>query len=107
MTICPQGASDIKARVRDSYDTAYDRVSRATDALRGERDSHTLSTVGALLIGVGVGVGVGLLIAPATGEQTRADLAEKVSEFGDKVRPRTDKKPQNATGSYGGHEQAV
>ena len=103
----PDNFDDIKARVRDTYGTASDRVSRASDALRGEEDSHILGNVGALLIGVGVGVGVGLLIAPARGEKTRADLAEKVSEFGDKVRERTAKKPQSATGTYGEHEQAV
>jgi hypothetical protein len=87
----PDDVDDIKDRVRDTYDTASDRVSRATNALRGEEDSHMLGKVGALLIGVGVGVGVGLLIAPARGEETRADIAEKVSEFGDKVRERTGK----------------
>jgi hypothetical protein len=103
----PDNFDDIKGRVRDTYGTASNRVSRATDALRGEEDSHIVGNVGALLIGVGVGVGVALLIAPARGEETRADLAEKVSEFGDKVRQRTEKKPQNATGTYGEHEQAV
>ena len=44
-----------------------------------KKDSHILGKVGALLIGVGVGVGVGLLIAPARGEETRADITEKVS----------------------------
>jgi hypothetical protein len=97
----PDNLDDIKARVRDTYGTAYDRVSRASDVLRGEEESHILRKVSALLIGVGVGVGVGLLIAPARGEETRADVAEKVSEFGDKVRERTGKKPQSATGTYG------
>jgi gas vesicle protein len=55
--------------------------------------------VGALLIGVGIGVGIGLLIAPTTGEETRADIANKVSDFGDKVREATGKKPQVATGT--------
>jgi hypothetical protein len=90
-----------KDRVRDTYDSASHRVIRATDALQGEDDSHILGKVGALLIGVGVGVGVGLLIAPARGEATRADIAGKVSEFGDKVRERTGKKPQSATGTDG------
>jgi hypothetical protein len=90
----PDNVDDIKTRVRDTYDTAYDRVSRASDALRGEKDSHIPGKVGALLIGVGVGVGVGLLIAPARGE-------EKVSEFGDKVRERTGKKRQSPTGTHG------
>jgi hypothetical protein len=97
----PDNLDDIKARVRDTYGTAYDRVSRASDVLRGEEESHILRKVSALLIGVGVGVGVGLLIAPARGEETRADVAEKVSEFGDKVPERTGKRPLSATGTYG------
>ncbi len=103
----PDNLGDIKTKVRDTYGTASSRVSRASDALRGEKDSHILGNVGALLIGVGVGVGVGLLIAPARGEETRADIAEKVSEFGDKVRQSSGKKPQNAAGTHAEHEQAV
>jgi hypothetical protein len=97
----PDNLDDIKTRVRDTYGTASDRVSRASDVLRGEEDSHMIGKVSALLIGVGVGVGVGVLIAPARGEKTRADIAEKVSDFGDKVRERAGKKPQSATGTYG------
>ena len=103
----PDNFDDVKGRVRDTYGTASRRVSRASYALRGEEDSHILGNVGALLMGVGVGVGVGLLVAPARGEKTRAGLAEKVSELSEKVRQRTAKKPQNATGTYGEHEQAV
>jgi hypothetical protein len=44
--------------------------------------------------------GVGLLIAPASGEETRADIANKVSDFGEKVRDR-ERKPQGATGTHG------
>jgi hypothetical protein len=97
----PDNVDDIKDRVRDTYATASNRVSRATDALRGEEDSQVLGKVGALLIGVGVGVGVGLLVAPARGDETRADIAEKVSDFGDKVRERAGKKTQRATGTDG------
>jgi ElaB/YqjD/DUF883 family membrane-anchored ribosome-binding protein len=97
----PDNADDIKDRVRDTYDTASDRVSRATDALRGERDSRIFSTIGALVIGVGIGVSIGLLIAPSSGEEIRADIGDKVSEFGDKVREHTGKKPQGATGTHG------
>jgi hypothetical protein len=92
---------DIKDRVRDTYDTASHRVSRATDALRGEEDSHILGKVGALLIGVGIGVGIGVLIAPTSGEETPADITDKVSDFGGKVRQRTGKKPEDATGTHG------
>jgi YtxH-like protein len=92
---------DIKDRARQRYKTASDRLGRATDVLRGKEESRVFGKVGALLIGVGVGVGVGLLIAPASGENTRADITDKVSDFGDKVRERTGKKPEGATGTYG------
>jgi hypothetical protein len=62
---------------------------------------QVIGKVGALLIGVGIGVGIGLLIAPASGEETRADLADKVSDFNGKVRECTGKKPQVATGTHG------
>jgi hypothetical protein len=88
---------DVKDRVRDTYGTASDRVGRATRALRGEEDPHIWGTIGALLVGVGIGI----LIAPASGAETRADLTDKVSEFGDKVRERTGKKMQDATGTEG------
>ena len=97
----PGNVDDLKDRVRDTYDTASDRASRANDALRGEEDSHILGKVGALPIGVGIGVGIGVLIAPSSGEETRADITDKVSDFGDKVRQRTGKKPQDATGAHG------
>ena len=97
----PDNVDDIKDRVRDTYDTASHRVSRATDALRGEEDSQILGKVGALLIGVGIGVGIGVLIAPSSGEETRADITDKVSDLGDKVRQRTRKNPQGATGTHG------
>jgi hypothetical protein len=70
------------------------------DAARSphRRTCQMLGKVGALLIGVGIGVGVGLLIAPASGGETRADIVDKVSAFGEKVR---DRKPQASTGTHG------
>ena len=41
----PDNVDDIKRKVRDTYGTASHRVSRATDALRGEEDSHILGKV--------------------------------------------------------------
>jgi hypothetical protein len=96
----PDNLENIKGRARETYERASGRLGRATDALRGKEDSQILSNVGALLIGVGVGVGVGLLIAPASGEETRADIAKKVSDFGKKV-PNREQKPQGVTGTYG------
>jgi hypothetical protein len=97
----PDDVDDLKDKVRDTYDTTSHRVSRATKALRGEEDSQLLGKGIALLIGVGIGVGIGVLIAPASGEETLEEITDRVSEFGDKVRKRTGKKPQSATGTHG------
>ena len=97
----PDNMDDIRDKARETYETASDRLGRATHALRGDEDSQILSKAVALAIGVGIGVGIGLLIAPASGEQTRADITDKVSDFSDKVRERTEKKPQGATGTHG------
>ena len=94
----PDNIDDIKGKARETYETASDRLGRATDVLRGKEDSQMFGKVGALLLGVGIGVGVGLLIAPASGEETRADIANKVSAFGEKVH---DRKTQASTGTHG------
>jgi hypothetical protein len=93
----PDKMENIKGRARETYETASDRLGRATNFLAGREDSQILGKVGALLIGVGVGVGVGLLIAPASGEKTRTDIANKVSDLSEKVRDRG-REPQGATG---------
>ena len=97
----PDNIDDITGIARETYDTASDRLGRASNVLRGKEESRIFSKVGALLIGVGVGVGVGMLIAPASGEETRSGLTDKVSEFGDKVREQTRKAPESATGTHG------
>jgi ElaB/YqjD/DUF883 family membrane-anchored ribosome-binding protein len=92
---------DLTGRARDTYNEASRRASRATDALRGE-DHHYFGTTAALLIGVGIGVGVGLLLAPASGEETRGTLTNKVQEFGDRVRDKfNEQKREPGSASYG------
>jgi YtxH-like protein len=92
---------DLSGRARETYGEASRRAGRATDALRGE-DTHYLSTTAALLIGVGVGVGVGLLLAPASGEETRGTISNKVQEFGDRVRDKfNEQKHEAGSASYG------
>jgi YtxH-like protein len=78
---------DISDRARDTYGEASRRVSRASNVIRGE-DHRGLNTAAALLVGIGVGVGVGMLLAPASGKETRKDISNKVQEFGDRVRDR-------------------
>ena len=76
---------DVTDRAHDGFDEASARVGRAARAIRGE-DSNTMASITALLIGVGIGVGVGMLIAPASGEETRSNLAGKVQDVSDRVR---------------------
>jgi hypothetical protein len=93
-----EGIEDISDRARDTYGEASRRASRATEVIRGE-DHSGFSTAAALLIGVGVGVGVGMLLAPASGEETRSTISNKVQEFGDRVRDKFSESER--TGTYG------
>ena len=71
---------DLRSRAQDTYETAADRVSRAADVIRGE-DSNVVGTAGAALLGLGIGVGIGLLLAPASGEETRKTSPAKRATF--------------------------
>ena len=87
---------DLRSRAQDTYETATDRVSRAADVIRGNDGGNVLGAAGAALLGLGIGVGIGLLLAPASGEETRNNLAEKARTFRDRVSSRV-----GATGTYG------
>ncbi len=92
---------DFSDRAKDTYETAADRVSDFSDRIRGRRSGWDNAIW--MLVGVGVGVGVGMLLAPASGEETRRDIADKVQEVGDKVRTRfqSPNEPRPASGTYG------
>lgn len=91
-------AQDLRDKARDRYEMASDRVSRASGVIRGE-DHSVLSRAFAFVAGVGIGVGVGILLAPASGEETRSALADKVHHFGSQVRERFSSEPRTATGT--------
>lgn len=82
----------------DQVERVSDRVSdltgRARKAIYREED-HTLRNVLSFAAGVGLGIGTGLLFAPASGEESRSVLSDKVQDIGDKIRERF----SNATGS--------
>lgn len=87
---------DLRSRAQDTYETASDRFSRASDVIRGE-DHQWLGAVAAGALGLGIGVGIGLLLAPASGEQTRSQIAGKARDIRDRISSR-----EGATGTYGG-----
>lgn len=91
---------NLTGRAQDTYETASDRLGRATSAIRGE-DHSGMSATAAMLIGLGIGVGVGMLLAPASGEETRSNLAGKVHDLGDRMRDRFTNEPRPASGTYG------
>ena len=77
--------SDLRDVAQDKYETATERLDRATRAIRGE-DQSMAGNVLRFVAGVAVGVGIGLVLAPASGEETRNVIAGKVHKMGDKVR---------------------
>jgi hypothetical protein len=93
------GVGELRDRARDTYRTASSRVSRATDVIRGE--SNPVSTATAALIGLGIGVGIGFLLAPASGEETRRNIAGKAGYYSNKVKDRFSKETEPASGTYG------
>jgi hypothetical protein len=96
-----EGIDDLSDRARDTYSEASRRAGRAVEVVRGE-DHSGMNAAAALLIGVGVGVGVGMLLAPASGQETRSSISNKVQEFGDRVRDKfSSEKGEPGTGTYG------
>jgi hypothetical protein len=82
--------SDVRDRVSEGVGRAADRVSdlrdQAHDLYSGE--DHTVRNVLTFVAGVGVGVGAALLFAPASGEELRGQIGDKVQDIGDRVRER-------------------
>jgi ElaB/YqjD/DUF883 family membrane-anchored ribosome-binding protein len=91
---------DLRDVAREKYETAADRVARASRAIRGD-DSQVVGNALRFVAGVGVGIGVGLLLAPASGAETRSVIAGKVQDIGDKVRQQFSSEGASATGTRG------
>lgn len=86
----------------DVRDQASDLRDRAHDLYYGE--DNTGRNVLLFLVGVGVGVGAGMLLAPASGEETRetirTSINDKVEEFRGKAREKFGRSG-GATGTEG------
>jgi hypothetical protein len=83
-------------RAKDVYEEASGRVRKASRAITGE-DHSGLASAAALLAGFGVGVALGILFAPASGEEIRRNIADKVQEFGGRIRSRESGKSRGPT----------
>ena len=76
---------DLRDVVQQKYEDAAGRVAKASRAIRGE-DNQALGNALRIAAGIGVGIGVGLLLAPASGQETRSAIAGGVRQFGNEVR---------------------
>jgi len=74
---------DVTDQVTSKYEDAVDRLESAADALRGRR--YWPSRVGGFLLGIGVGAGLGILLAPASGSETRQAVRDKATDMKNKV----------------------
>jgi hypothetical protein len=86
--------SDMRERVRDSVEDISNRTRRA---IRPQQN-YVLRDVLAFAAGVSLGVGVGILFAPASGEETRSTLAERMQGVGTKVRDKFSSEVERAAG---------
>ena len=71
---------DVADQASRGYKAVADRVEHLYRTARGE-DDRALSGAACFLIGAGIGAGAALLFAPASGQETRDTIAEKVREF--------------------------
>ena len=92
------GINDLRDAVQDRYEVASNRFTNASRAIRGE-DSRVLGNSLRFAAGVGIGVGLGFLLAPASGEDTRDAIVDKVHDIGDRVRQRFTGDEALATGT--------
>ena len=75
---------DVTETVANKYEDAVDRLESAAAALRG-RSRWRPSRATGFLLGVGVGAGLGMLLAPASGSETRQAVRDKAADLKNKV----------------------
>lgn len=83
-------ASNVRDRVADGLGSAADTASGLRDRVQGftTEEDHTLRNILTFAAGVGVGVGAAILFAPASGEEIRSQIGDKVQDISDRVRDR-------------------
>ncbi len=84
-------AGDVRDRVNEGVDRATSRVSdlrdQAQELYEGGED-HTMRNVVTFAAGLAIGAGAAMLLAPASGEEIRGTIGDKVQDIGDRVRSR-------------------
>ncbi len=86
---------DVSETFASKYEGAVDRLESAVDALQG--NNPWPSRMGGFLIGVGVGAGLGILLAPASGSETRESVRDKAVDVKNKFRRSVTSMPVTGT----------
>jgi hypothetical protein len=86
---------EVSDAVASTYEDAVDRFQAAADAFQGK--GHWPSRVAGFLIGVGVGAGLGILLAPASGSETRETVREKAADMTNRIHRAVTKMPSSGT----------
>lgn len=96
-------AAEIRDRAADGVDRVGDRVSDLRDRTRNfsGHESHALRRAISFAAGVALGVGAGVLLAPASGRETRDSIGKKVREIGAPIRDRSASEVSKPTGTEG------
>jgi hypothetical protein len=69
-------ADEMNSAINEKYADASDRLSNASDALRGRSQWPSW---GSFLLGVGIGTGIGILVAPTSIEKVRNAWSERAA----------------------------
>ena len=99
-------AGDVRDRVSKGIDDATDRVSNLRDQAQNVYSGggdHTFRNIMTFVAGVGIGMATAMLFSPASGEEIRSQLGEKVQDISEKVRDRfsSEQGGRSATGTEG------
>jgi hypothetical protein len=94
---------DMRDRAGDGVDRTGERGSDLRDRTRNlyAHESHTLRNAISFAAGVGLGIGAGMLLAPATGRETRDSIRNTVRDIGAASRGRFASEVSEATGTEG------
>jgi gas vesicle protein len=86
---------DVSDAVASKYEDAVDRLEDAAAAIQGK--SYWASRVTGFLLGVGVGAGLGILLAPASGAETRESVRDTAVDVTNRIRRSVTKMPSTGT----------
>jgi gas vesicle protein len=94
--------NDVSDSVTSKYEDAVDRLQSAADTIQGNNNQWP-SRIGGFLLGVGIGAGLGILLAPASGSETRESVREKAADVTSRIRRKVTNMPSTmqATGTEG------